>query len=243
MRRDAATEVEVFPDLQGLALAAARRLVALAAERAEEAGRVSIALSGGRTPLPLYELLAGALRGRVPWDVTELYFGDERCVPPTHPDSNYAAARRALLSRVPAAKVFRIEGERPPEAAARDYDATLHAAFPDPLAPTFDLALLGVGADGHTASLFPGSPALDEGARWAVAVPSPATAEPRVPRVTLTPPVLGRSREAWFLCAGTDKREVVARILAGRAPELPAARVRGTLRTVWLLDRAARGDS
>ena len=236
-----AAEVEVFADLASLTRAAGERLVRLAAERVERAGRFTVALAGGNTPRPLYELLAGELRARVPWEATEVYFGDERCVPPDDVNSNYGTARRALLAHVPRAKVFRIEGERPPEEGARDYDATLRVAFPDSLAPTFDLALFGVGADGHTASRFPGTAALDETERWPVAVDAPKSAAPRLPRVSLTLPILTRSRESWFLCAGADKRDVVGRVLGGRAPLLPAARVRGALRTLWLLDRAAAG--
>lgn len=234
-------EVDVFTDSAALVRVAAERIVRMADEAVERAGRFTIALSGGSTPRPLYELLGGAFRDRVPWARTEVYFGDERCVPPSHDDSNFAAARHALLGFVPLARVHRIEGELPPERAAANYDATLRAAFPDDLAPTFDLALLGVGPDGHTASLFPGDAALDERERWAVAVPAPAAVAPHVPRVTVTFPPLERAREVWFLAAGHDKHDVVSQILDGRADDLPAARAHGALRTRWLLDRAARG--
>ena len=234
-------DIEVFTDAAALVRVAAERVVRLAAEAVERAERFTIALSGGSTPRPLYELLAGPFRDRLPWARTEIFFGDERCVPPTDPQSNYFAARRALLVHVPLARVYRIEGELPAEEAAANYDATLRAAFPDDLAPTFDLVLLGVGPDGHTASLFPGSPALDERERWAVAVPAPTTAAPALPRVTMTLPPIERAREVWLLAAGADKRDVVARILDRRADDLPAARAHGALRTSWLLDRAARG--
>ena len=234
-------DVDVFTDAAALVRVAAERIVRLAEEAVERAGRFTLALSGGSTPRPLYDLLGGAFRERVPWSRTEVYFGDERCVPPADAESNYAAARRALLGLVPLARVYRIEGELPAETAAANYDATLHAAFPDDLAPTFDLVLLGVGTDGHTASLFPGSAALDERERWAMAVPAPATTGPRLPRVTLTPPPIERARELWFLVAGADKREVVSRILDQGDAALPAARLHGALRTAWLLDRAARG--
>lgn len=234
-------EVEVFTDAPALVRVAAERVVRAAEEAVDRRGRFTIALSGGSTPRPLYDLLGGPFRERVPWERTEIYFGDERCVPPAHPDSNFAAARQALLGYVPLARVHRIEGELPPERAAANYDATLRAAFPDDLAPTFDVVLLGVGPDGHTASLFPGSPALEERERWAVAVPAPSTVAPHVPRVTVTLPPIERAREVWFLAAGADKRDVLRRLLDGDGGDLPAARVHGALRTSWLLDRAARG--
>ena len=235
-------EVEVFTDPHALVSVAAERVVRAAEAAVERRGRFTIALSGGRPPRPLYELLGGPLRDRVPWERTEIYFGDERCVPPSHPESNFAAARHALLGYVPLARVHRIEGELPPERAAANYDATLRAAFPDDLAPTFDVVLLGVGPDGHTASLFPGGAALDVRDRWAVAVPTPTTVAPHVPRVTVTLPPLERAREVWFLATGADKRDVLRRVLDGDGAGLPAARVHGALRTTWLIDRAAHGE-
>lgn len=234
-------EVATFADPGALARATAERLVAAASEAVARSGRFTIALAGGSTPLPVYALLGGELRDRVPWERGELFFGDERCVPPDDPASNFGAVRRAFLVHVPRATVHRILGEQRPAAAADGYHETLRAAFPDGSGTTFDVALLGVGADGHTASLFPGSDALNERLRRAVVVPAPTSARPSVPRVTVTLPMFERAREVWFLCAGADKRDVVRRVLGGDAPELPAARVHGALRTVWLLDRAAAG--
>lgn len=234
-------EIVTVDDLAALGRVAAERFAAAAVEGSERGGRFAACLAGGSTPLAAYRLLGGALRSRVPWEETDIFFGDERCVPPGDPASNFGAARAALLSHVPLARVHRIEGERGCERAARDYDETLRASFPDADGTTFDVTLLGVGTDGHTASLFPGSPALDETARLAVAVAAPTSVGPHLPRVTLTLPMLRRSREVWFLCAGADKREVVSRILSGTAPDLPAARVRGSLRTLWIVDRAAIG--
>lgn len=236
-----APETEVCADGGALSRAAAERLVRDARDSVGRRGRFTIALAGGSTPRALYELLAGEYRGRIDWARTEVFFGDERGVPPDDAASNYAMARDALLGRVPVARVHRIRGERPPDEAAREYGAELRRAFPEDGAPTFDVALLGVGGDGHTASLFPGSAALEERAAWAVAVPAPATSAPHVERVSLTLPVLNRARAVYVLASGAEKRDVVRRILAGEAPELPASRVRGEERTVWLLDRDAAG--
>jgi 6-phosphogluconolactonase len=187
-------------------------------------------------------MLAGEYSARMPWASTHLYFGDERCVPPTDPDSNYRMADAALIAEVPGlvARTHRIEGERGPIEAAARYDALLRGTFVD-LAATFDLVLLGMGPDGHTASLFPGSPALEERDRWAVGTEAPPTMTTRE-RVTLTYPVLTASRIVLFLCAGADKRERLAAVLAdtGRpdAP-YPASRMTARDRLVWLVDHAA----
>jgi 6-phosphogluconolactonase len=236
-----ARDVEVLADLGALSRAAAEHVVRDARDAVRRRGRFTIALAGGSTPRALYELLAGEYRARVDWARTEVFFGDERCVPPDDAASNYAMACDALLGRVPAARVHRIAGERPADDAARAYDAELRAAFPDDRAPTFDVALLGLGADGHTASLFPGDAALEERTAWAVPVPPPESVPPHVERVTVTLPVLDRSRAVYVLAAGGEKRTVVRRILAGEAPALPAARVHGMERTAWLLDRDAAG--
>jgi 6-phosphogluconolactonase len=162
-------------------------------------------------------------------------------VPPDDAASNYRMARSTLLDHVPvsADRVHRIAGEMGSAAAAADYDARLRKLFGhDARSPTFDVALLGVGADGHTASLFPDDAALEERERWAAPAVAPAGTKAR-DRVTVTLPVLTRARVVLFLGAGADKREVLSRILSGGAPELPAARVQGVERTLWLLDRAA----
>lgn len=236
-----AREVVVLADPGALSRAAAERVARDADDAIRRSGRFTIALAGGTTPRALYELLAGEYRPLVDWTHTEVFFGDERGVPPDDAASNYAMARDALLARVPVGRVHRIAGERPPADAARAYDAELRAAFPDDGAPTFDVALLGLGADGHTASLFPGGAALDERTAWAVAVPPPESAAPHVERVSLTLPALNRARAVYLLASGAEKRPVVRRVLAGAAPDLPAARVRGVERTVWLLDRDAAG--
>jgi 6-phosphogluconolactonase len=188
-----------------------------------EVGPRTLSLAGGSTPRPLYERLAETA---YPWHEVDIFFGDERCVPAEHPDSDFKMADDALLSKVPA-RVHPMVG-CDPDGYARE----LRAVFGDDL-PRFDLTLLGVGPDGHTASLFPGDPALDVTDRWVVLVERPDH-----PRMTLTLPVLSASKVAVFLVAGRDKRAVLARMLAGA--DIPAARVRAE-RTVVLADRAAVG--
>ena len=231
--------VAVYDDLRAAATAAAELVVGAARDAIARRGRFVIALAGGETPRSLYSLLATDYRAAVPWDGTDVCFGDERCVPPHSPASNFRLAWTTLLDKVPIVeqRVHRIFGELGPDAAARDYDTRMRQLFQgDAEEPTFDVALLGVGADGHTASLFPGDPALDEQSRWATAVFAPPHATSRE-RVTLTLPVLNRARTVLVLTAGSEKREVVSEIVLGKAPELPAARVQGLERTLWLLDR------
>ncbi len=260
--------------------AAAARAAALFADAARRAvaarGRFVVALAGGSTPKAAYGLLAGdASLGADVWGATHVWFGDERCVSPDAADSNYHMAREALLARVPVpeAHVFRIEGERDPEDAAARYDALLRgeavagrdaaaaragAALPrDPVgAPVFDLVLLGVGPDGHTASLFPGTPGLEERARWVIAVAAPVALTPKVARITLTFPALNAARDVVVLAVGAEKRDAVRAALGtgGDVPSSevplsdvpssevpPSGRVRGRERTVWVLDAAAAG--
>lgn len=183
----------------------------------------TLALAGGRTPRALYERLVGA---DLPWAEMDICFGDERCVPPTHPDSNYRMAHEALLRTVPA-RVHRMCGERcDPEA----YEHELRALFGEG-EPAFDLVLLGLGVDGHTTSLFPGDPALEERERWVVRVERRDHA-----RLTLTLPVLSAARLALFLVTGAEKREPLRRLLAGEP--IPAARV-AAQRVLVLADVAA----
>ena len=206
-------------------------------------GAFTLALPGGTTPGALYALLAdpaAALAARMPWERTQVFFGDERHVPPGHPDSNYGMAREALLARVPvpAENVHRIRGELPDAAgAAAAYERELRAVL-GPV-PVLDLMLLGLGEDGHTASLFPGSPALEERERWVVAA---WVERLGAWRITLTLPVLERAREVVFLVCGAGKAAALRRALRGTAEDkpVPAARVRPRDgRTLWLADRAA----
>lgn len=235
MSRAAPPRIEIAPDPEALARVAASEI----ARRAAAApGRFSLALAGGSTPRRTYELLAAApRREEVPWARVEVFFGDERCVPPDSPDSNYGMARRALLDLVPvpASSVHRIRGEEPdPEGAAAAYEEELRSALG---AGGLDLALLGMGPDGHVASLFPGSDALAETRRLARAVVAPASP---ARRITLTLPALAASGAVIFLVAGAEKAERVAEVLGGRAPWLPAARVHPAGGdALWLLDAAA----
>jgi len=183
----------------------------------------TLVLAGGRTPRELYLRLAAQ---KYDWDCVDVFFGDERCVAPDHPDSNFRMASEALLSKVPA-RVHRMRGE---DCNATAYEEELRAVFGAGL-PAFDLAFLGMGANGHTASLFPGDPALEETQRLVVRV-----ARPDHPRLTLTLPVLSASRLAVFLVSGEDKREALRRVLAEE--DLPAARV-AARRVVIIADAAA----
>ncbi len=212
-----------------------------AAEAIRERGRFTVALAGGATPRGLYARLAAPLaRPQVEWPRTWVFFGDERCVPPTDADSNYRMAAETLLAHVPvpAAQVFQMPGDATnPAAAAADYEARLRAAF-DPGPVSLDLVLLGMGLDGHVASLFPNSPVLDEKDRLVAAVETRAAVVPR--RLTLTLPVLNAARRVLFLISGIEKARAVADALKNPASALPAAKVRPTAGVVtWLLDRAA----
>jgi 6-phosphogluconolactonase len=239
MTESASAENRIFEDAEALARGAAEWLCtrALASDR-----RFAICCSGGSTPKRLYEVLAEpATASRFPWERAHWFWGDERFVPHDHPDSNYRMVREALLSRVavPTGNVHPVPtaGLSPQEAAVA-YEETLKAFYgADTLAstrPLFDLTLLGIGEDGHTASLFPGNSALEEMSRWALAVIG-AKSEARI---TLTYPVLDSSRDAVFLVTGAGKREPVARARSGDRT-LPAARIRPVGRLHWFTDRAA----
>jgi 6-phosphogluconolactonase len=253
-------EVVIQPDAGSVASEAARRVAGLAIQAIAARGQFNFALAGGSTPAHLYRLLAGPTwRDRIDWERTRLFFGDERCVPPDHIWSNYRLVRETLLDGVPvpATHVFRVAGELGPQAAASRYAADLRHAFGlrGGARPAFDLVLLGMGEDGHTASLFPGMPALAERRRQVVATEVPAYVQPPVARVTLTFPVLAAAAQVLFLVTGANKAEKVGQVLGAvwtGFPErggaavndfpLPAGRVRpkhGTL--TWLLDDAAAG--
>jgi len=237
--------VVVQPSLEALSREAAARFQRLAADSIAAAGHFSVALSGGSTPLVLYRLLAEPpLREAIDWSRVHLFWGDERFVPPDHPDSNYRAAQEALVSRVPipTENVHPIPTEAPdPETAAAQYEDTLRRLFaaPEGETPRFDLVLLGLGPDGHTASLFPGSPALDEHKRLVVATYLLRLASWRI---TLTPPVLRGARNVIFLVSGPDKAATLRDVLEGsyephRLPAQLAQPDQGDL--TWLADEAA----
>jgi len=237
------TEVRVFEDLDALSRAAADEVVRVARAAVTARGACAIALSGGSTPTRLFDVLAQRGRAAAPWDHIELWWVDERTVAPEHPDSNYGIARAHLIEplALDPARVHRMVGERTdPAAAARDYEGALTAALGAP--PVFDLVLLGMGPDGHTASLFPGSPALAERAQFVVANPvvSPLV-RGTATRITLTASTLCAARHARFLVAGADKAPTLAAVLAGPRGRYPAQLVEGP-DVVWLVDRAAAAN-
>jgi 6-phosphogluconolactonase len=231
--------IRVLPDPEAAAHAAAEEVVDRAARTIATHGRFTLALAGGSTPRRLYELLATRYRDRVQWEHVRLLWGDERCVPPEDPRSNYAMARSTLLDRVPVSPeaVHRIRGELGPEAAADEYHDLI------PATDRLDLALLGAGADGHTASLFPGQ-LQPHDRRWARGVRAPPGIEPPE-RVTLTLRALNAFTAALFLVTGHQKRDVVAAARDGTSrgldPDPPAIRVRPEEPPLWIVDRAAAG--
>lgn len=242
-------EVVVFEDTEALSRDAAHRFVSLAARKTRAGGIFNVALAGGATPEMLYGLLASPpIRETIDWAQVHLFFGDERTVSPDDADSNYRMANATLFSRValPAANIHRMPAEGPDlEAAAQAYETELRSHFILSAAdtiPRFDLVLLGMGPDGHTASLFPHKPALQEKVRLVVA--SEPGLKPFVPRLTLTLPVFDGAADVLFLVAGADKAETLQRVLNGPAdpdalPSQSVAPTDGSL--VWLIDRAAMG--
>jgi 6-phosphogluconolactonase len=246
---DMKPEVRRYPNLEVLSDAAAEFICSLAGERVSQSGLFTIALSGGKTPKSLYENLARPSSStRMPWSHIHLFWGDERCLPLDHPEGNFSMAFHALISRVPIPpqNVHRIPAEiEPPEGAAEAYEGVLREFFgsprkPGPI-PAFDLIVLGVGKDGHTASLFPGGKALEESKRWVTAVRTPHGSPP-VARITLTLPLISRGRCILFLASGAGKREVLRSILDdpdSAAQRYPAARVNPDGKVVWLVDEEA----
>jgi len=227
-------------DPAALAKAAADRIMARIAANGD---RVAICLTGGSSPTQLYQLLAtDAYRRHIPWDRVHWFIGDERFVPATDPLNNMGVARRIFLDRLaPATSIHPIPTDAAdPREAARRYQRELQSFYgANELVssrPLFDVVLMGVGPDGHTASLFPDYPAIEEIERWAVGVPQ-AHVEPFVPRVTLTLPALNSCREMLFEVAGAEKRSILTRVLDGE--NLPANRAKSTGETIWLVDQAA----
>ena len=230
--------IEILPDPQRLARHVAEWMTqaALAADRP-----FRVSLSGGSTPKTLYSLLASDdFRNRFPWQRVSWYWGDERFVPYDHPDSNYRMTREAMLSKapVPPENVHPVPADGTPEEAARRYEHTLRAAYGaarfDPARPLFDITLLGLGPDGHTASLLPGQPVLEERTRWVVAV---SHGRPEV-RITMTYPAIDSSRSVAFLVVGREKAAILSAVRGGDS-ELPAARVRPVGELIWFVDKAA----
>ncbi len=240
------TDIRVFADLDALSHAAAEEFVRLTARAGEAGATFTVALSGGSTPRRTYELLGTEYRDRVPWESVQLFFSDERHVPPDHQDSNYGMAYRALLSRIPAppwnAHRLATELEDPVQVAEYgDYILRQFFRVADGEVPRFDLIFLGLGTDGHTASLFPGSPALAETSRF---VTSAWVESVRAHRITLTLPVINHAAEVLFLVSGEDKAAILREVLEGEAPadRVPARAVRPVDgRRIFYVDRAAAG--
>src|SRR5438128_9155320 len=235
------TAVRVFPDPQAVAEAAARHVVESAQAAVDARGAFSIALSGGSTPRELHlKLVSPPLVEQVDWSRVYVFFGDERCVPPDDERCNYRMAQETLLSRVPIPRnqIHRMRGELPPQQAAEDYEHEMRDFFKDE-PPRLDLILLGMGDNGHTASLFPGLTAVHEQQRWVVAE---YVAEVSMWRITLTPVIINLAREVIFLVAGAAKADMLRQVLEGPfAPdERPAQIVRPSPgEVVWLIDAAA----
>ena len=237
-------EIRTLTTPQELSEAAAEEVVRSANEAVAQRGRFTIALSGGSTPKNLYNLLVTNARNLLPWDRMFFFWGDERHVPPNDPDSNYRMANETMLSKIPvaAANVFRIPAENPDAAAAAAaYEQTLRKFFQlEPAQfPTFDLILLGMGPDGHTASLFPGTKALQEKTRLVVAN---WVEKLKTSRITLTLPVLNVARCVTFLVSGTDKAAVLRAVLEEDVPaeQYPSKLIRPSAgKLIWLIDRAA----
>jgi 6-phosphogluconolactonase len=236
-------EVRVYASAEELFAAMAQMVSDTIAHTLEKQLRCSIALSGGSTPKRVYELL-GRAHSEVDWPRVRVYFVDERNVGPDSPESNYGMVQRALLAsgKVPARNVHRIQGELPAVEAASHYEEEMKATLQTVPGhfPELDLVMLGMGQDGHTASLFPGSPALDEKKHWVVANP---VAKMETTRITMTFPVINAARNVVVLVAGSDKAEMVKMLFSGTAAGLPMQRVKPTGRLVWMVDGAAAGDT
>jgi 6-phosphogluconolactonase len=235
-------DARVFDDLDSLSQNALEELLRVLGEAVTQRGRFAIALAGGHTPSRMYSLWAkDEYRERTPWKHVHLFWGDERYVATDDPLSNYRMTRETLIARVPIPP----ENVHPmptnfvrPEDAAEAYEVELQKFFAQ-APPAFDVQLLGLGPEGHTASLFPGSPALEEKKRWVAAVQAPAKPSRRL---TLTPPVLDCGRNTFFLVAGKDKREILSALCkesdTGES-QYPASRIRPAGRVLWFLDKAA----
>jgi 6-phosphogluconolactonase len=236
-------ESRIFPTIAEMSEAALAEILRILNDAVAKRGRFSIALAGGHTPAKLYALWAEKYNAQTPWEKVHLFFGDERFVPEDDLLSNYRMARETLIAHVPIPKenVHAMLTDFPsPDKAAEAYEVELRRFFGEG-APALDVQLLGLGVEGHTASLFPCSPALDEQRRWVLAVTAPA--EPPQ-RLTLTPVVLNQGLNTFFLVAGENKREILAALRSEpqNAPsKYPAGRIRPARGVVWYLDQAAAG--
>jgi 6-phosphogluconolactonase len=239
-----AADLRVVDDLRGLSQAAAEEFVSQVLTTVRATGRFAVALSGGSTPRSMFSLLATNFHDQLPWDKMFFFWGDERHVPPDNPESNYRMSHETLLSKVlvPEQNIFRVPAENPDALqAAAEYEETLREFFklsPGDL-PRFDLILLGMGPDGHTASLFPGTGALQEKSRLVVAN---WVEKFKTYRITFTLPVLNNAAVVIFLVGGKDKAETLKEVLEGNqsAELFPSKLIRPTNgRLIWMVDQAA----
>jgi 6-phosphogluconolactonase len=242
------SKLSVYPDKEGLISGVADFIADLASRAIAGRGRFTLALSGGNTPQPVYARLSTlGYRGRIDWSKVQIFFGDERCVPPDDPRSNYLMVRTTMLDQVPlpAANIHRIRGEEAPEQAAADYADSLQrtfggdAAAGGPPPEGFDLILLGMGENGHTASLFPSLAAVTEKVRWVMAQYVEVAG---IWRVTMTPVIINAARQVAFLVSGAQKAEMLHRVLEGpyQPVVLPSQVIKPTSGELhWLLDAPA----
>ena len=228
-----------FADPEAASEAAARKIARILIDAVEARSAATLVLAGGSTPRSIHAHLTDPkLSSHIPWNLVHLFWGDERCVPPDDAASNFAMAKATLhdLVEIPPENVHRIHGELPPYEAAALYEVELRRYFGDGGPPAFDCVMLGMGADGHTASLFPGDPLLGETERW-VGVTDGLQASPPIPRVSLTLPVLNAAREIVFAVTGESKRHVVHEIEERTVGSLlyPAARIHSAGTTLWFV--------
>ena len=233
-------DIRICEDAAALAQQTTDIFVRLAQESVAARGRFTVALAGGSTPKAAYAMLASAAyRDQLPWQQTHFFWGDERHVPPEHEDSNYRMAYEAMLSKVaiPADHIYRMVAEKEAQQAADEYEATLRTAFQlsgDTL-PRFDLVLLGMGPDGHTASLFPGTAVLNEKSRW---VAANWVEKLNTWRITFTFPVINHAAEVLFLVAGEEKAEVLKDVFEGEPGKYPCQNVQPVNgRLLWIVDK------
>ncbi len=219
----------IYENMEEASQALAQRICTSAQQAMARRNRFSLVLSGGSSPRRLYQLLAEPpCAGQLDWQHIHLFWGDERCVAPDHPDSNFLMAKESLLDQItiPAANIHRMPGEMNPEKGAKCYQSEIKEFFPGGEA-IFDFILLGLGSDGHTASLFPGTAGLQERARDVIAVPAPLVMKPQVARLTMSLPALNRAREICFLCGLLGKEHILAQIEKNQGQLYPVAMVVG----------------
>lgn len=232
-------DLEIFENNADLVEAVADRFLQIGNQAVQTNGKFSTALAGGSTPLAVYQLLAESQAAKLDWLKVHFFWGDERCVPPDHPESNFGMAYDALLKhiRIPETNIQRMEGELDPNLAADNYEKMLRSTFED--SPSLDLILLGMGIDGHTASLFPGTDAVNEKRRWVTAAFIPKL---DTWRITLTPAILNQAKRIIFMVSGSSKASVLKKVLLGeyQPQKYPAQIIQPEIgKVTWMIDEAA----